>query len=373
MELGSMLVKVPESLVTFPHGAEIVVYNYLTRDAITCAPADIYWLTVAPKWTAIEDIVEAHPHIESQSLRNEIQSLVGAGMLLESGTPAAEMEAKFEESWELGRAAALFHFTALDNEFATPGASIQKQKERALVDPSPELFSRNSSTAIALPCIYSSKTEHLFDVMMKRRTNRRAKQDAISLQHLSECLYSGLGITGFVKTETGLLPLKMTPSGGARNPFEAYVWVQRVDGLNPGIYHYSALEHSLEVLESKTNQSPSQLLGGQDWTNDMPAIVFLMAELRRTTWKYNDPNAYRVVLIEAGHIAQNMMLTCTNNNLTACPTAALCHSKVSALLGLENITQTPIYALAIGKPDSNTDDIIDIKDIRDKKSSHRPH
>ena len=55
----------------------------------------------------------------------------------------------------------------------------------------------------------------------------------------------------------------------------------------------------------------------------MPAVIFLVAELRRTSWKDNDPNAYRVVLIEAGHIAQNMMLACANNNLTTCPTAAL--------------------------------------------------
>ena len=38
----------------------------------------------------------------------------------------------------------------------------------------------------------------------------------------------------------------MTPSGGARNPYEAYVYVRNVEQLAPGMYHYSAAENSLE-------------------------------------------------------------------------------------------------------------------------------
>ena len=88
-----MRVKVPQTIVTFPSGSDIVVYNYLTKDAVTCAPADTYWLTVAPNWTSIEDIVAAHPHIEAQSLQQEIQTLVDLGILLEEGTENAAEEA----------------------------------------------------------------------------------------------------------------------------------------------------------------------------------------------------------------------------------------------------------------------------------------
>ena len=66
----------------------------------------------------------------------------------------------------------------------------------------------------------------------------------------------------------------------------------------------------------------------------MPCIIFLVAYLERTMWKYSDSNAYRVVLIEAGHIGQNIMLAATQAGLSACPTAALAHSAIKDLLGL---------------------------------------
>lgn len=367
-----MRVKVPQTIVTFPSGSDIVVYNYLTKDAVTCAPADTYWLTVAPNWTSIEDIVAAHPHIEAQSLQQEIQTLVDLGILLEEGTENAAEEANYGQSWELGRAAGFFHFAVMDNEYADLSESVSRQKQRAVVDPSPDLFWRNSDKAIPLPECNRVESQPLFEVMLKRRTNRNVQRDSISLQQLSECLYAGLGVTGFVKTETCLLPLKMTPSGGARNPFEAFVWARDVCGVSSGVYHYSALDHSLEKLETDTNHLPMDLLKGQDWADNMPAVIFLVAALGRTTWKYNDPNAYRVVLIEAGHIAQNMMLACANNDLTACPTAALSHRQVSLLLGLSDITQTPVYALLVGKPGENIDTILE-PSIHDRRlADHHP-
>jgi nitroreductase len=68
-------------------------------------------------------------------------------------------------------------------------------------------------------------------------------------------------------------------------------------------------------------------------------------------------------LIEAGHIAQNIMLACTANELTACPTAALAHSKISELLGIKALTTTPLYALAIGKPGVNTDTYVSVESV----------
>lgn len=354
-----MRIKVPQTIVAFPRGGEIVVYNYLTRDAITCSPADMYWLTIAPAWTSVEDIIADHPHIEAQSLQREILSLIELGLLLEEGSANAIEEAGYGSSWELGRAAGFFHFSVLDNDYVDLSESVARQKQHALVEPSPDLFWRNSDKAIQLPKCKREESHSLFEVMLKRRTNRNARPDPISLMQLSECLYAGFGVTGFVKTETCLLPLKMTPSGGARNPFEAFIWVRNVHDVPPGVYHYSGLDHSLERMETDGDHLPVDLFKGQDWANSMPAIIFLVAALRRTTWKYNDPNAYRVVMIEAGHIAQNMMLACANNNLTACPTAALSHRHVSSLLGLSDITQTPIYAVLVGKPGENGDTILE--------------
>ena len=121
-----MRVKVPQTLVTFPREGEIIVYNYLTKTAIACAPSDIYWLTVAPDWTSIEEISASHPHIESKSLQEQIVRLVDLGILLGEDTPEAESESSYRQSWELGMAAGLFHFSVQDNEYAAPQAGVSK-------------------------------------------------------------------------------------------------------------------------------------------------------------------------------------------------------------------------------------------------------
>ena len=98
-------------------------------------------------------------------------------------------------------------------------------------------------------------------------------------------------------------------------------------GLEPGFYHYSACDHDLGGSKPTTAET-LELVGGQDWADEMPCLIILCAMLDRTMWKYDDANAYRVVLIEAGHIGQNIMLAATSIGLSACPTAALNHTTI---------------------------------------------
>jgi SagB-type dehydrogenase family enzyme len=215
-----------------------------------------------------------------------------------------------------------------------------------------DLFMRNAyfDSVVELPNALDASA--LLKLMAKRRSIRKAKHYAITLQHLSECLFAGLGITGETENCVGKLPLSMTPSGGARNPYEAYVFAKNVNGLQPGIYHYSAMEHSLGLLRWDESISISSLIGGQEWGDEMACLIVLCAHLDRTMWKYVDANAYRVVMIEAGHIGQNIMLAATNHGLSACPTAALSHAKLKSHLGISSLLQAPIYALSLSVPDT---------------------
>jgi SagB-type dehydrogenase family enzyme len=364
-----MRIKIANTVVVFPHGKSILVYNYLTKDAVSCAAENLYWLTSVSDWTLIDDVLAAHPNDNPEKIKDALQSFVEMGILITEESNEAKKEERLSKTWQLGSAAALFHFSVVDSEFVSADESLAIQKERTSLDPSPDLFVRNFKDPIYLNLNSALPDHSLMRVMKNRRSNRHVYRASIDLGQVSECLYSGLGITGFVKTETATLPLKMTPSGGARNPYEAYIWARNIEGLAEGIYHYSAFDHSLEKIETNDIRLPSVFLAGQDWADDMSAIVFLVADLKRTSWKYRDANAYRVVLIEAGHIAQNIMLTCTNYGLTACPTAALCHSEIANLLSLGDLTQTAVYALAIGKPKVSPDEYVSIEVVRNQYSS----
>src|SRR5690606_28661908 len=109
--------------------------------------------------------------------------------------------------------------------------SAAMQIDKAAHIPSPELFLRNPRNAPVIKLPARPVADPLFDVMSKRRTVRTAAEANISIEDLSSCLYAGMGITGWTRGTTGMLPLKMTPSGGARNPYEAFIVARNVGGL----------------------------------------------------------------------------------------------------------------------------------------------
>ncbi len=356
-----MRVKTASTLIAYPIDSQFAVFNYLTKSSVKCDAQDLRWLSVATDWTEIEQITQTCGFAAPVAVRTVIGNLIELGLLVEEGSPAAEEDTSYSSSWKLGRAAGFLHFLATDNPYVDNHTSIQGQIEKAKNEPPPPAFWSNSGEKIKLPLPDFSTNAQVYDVMRKRRTNRFGQAKPITLQQLSDCLKSGLGITAFVQTKASVLPLKMTPSGGARNPFEAFVLAKNVTGLAPGSYHYAAIDHTLAAVQRAPDYPFSELLAGQDWADSMPALIVLVASFERTGWKYQNPNSYRVVLIEAGHIAQNIMLAGTCHGLTVCPTAALADTKLKMQLALMEPVHAPIYALAIAHPGVDPDEVIPVE------------
>jgi SagB-type dehydrogenase family enzyme len=76
--------------------------------------------------------------------------------------------------------------------------------------------------------------------------------------------------------------------------------------------------------------------------------VFLTAVIERASVKYRHPRAYRVILMNAGHLGQTFALTATA--LGPFQTAAFHDSTAEDLLGIDGITEIPVYLLAAGIP-----------------------
>ncbi|QPC90231.1 SagB/ThcOx family dehydrogenase [Mesorhizobium sp. INR15] len=345
-----MKMRSSKTLVFYPGPQKVTACNFLTRSVFECSSEVVGLLASWDNWASTADIARAHGWSRSE-LRAVVPQLLEFSALVPAGSQLAEQEAQFSGQWNWGIPTALMHFCVQDAEFITIEQSEERQLERAGHTPQPDLLLKNSAGAIQLPNALDDN--ELLALMAQRRTNRTAGAPTITAKQLSDCLFAGLGITGETSNCVGALPLGMTPSGGARNPYEAYVVALAVEGLEPGVYHYSAADHDLGRIPANHLPRISELIGGQEWGDAMPCLILLCAKLDRTMWKYEDANAYRVVLIEAGHIGQNIMLAATGHGLSACPTAALCHSSIKRLLGLERLTDAPIYALTISTPEIN--------------------
>jgi SagB-type dehydrogenase family enzyme len=323
------------ALVFSLDGNSVVGFNFLQKSAFQGTGPLVDMLASEKDWSDAE--------------REGDQPFIDLGAMIEEMSEQASRELEYEEKWGWGLPAALFHFSVQGNSFQTLEQGEAKQLAKAESIGLPLLHTDNFSYPHVTPLAKPGGQSSLTSLMARRRSARETADAPIPLQAVSDILYSGMGITGFVKNAVATLPLSMTPSGGSRNPYEAYLIARKVDGLTPGIYHYSALEHSLGRLAAELPERLGDLIGAQDWANDMSCIIVLAAFFERTMWKYDDPNAYRVVLIEAGHIGQNMLLAATDAGLSACPTAALSHETLFDVLELPSqITCAPIYAIAVG-------------------------
>ncbi len=211
-------IRASNAVISVPKGENVLFYNFLTRTAAICSTDALYWLSCFPDWSDIGSVQAAHPHIEAQSLKGEILKLAELGLLNFEHSENAKQEEKYSKEWEWGLVAGLFHFSILNNTFATSSEGLQKQLQRAEEDPSPSLYWRNDPSAISLENGRSSSISHILQLMACRRTNRTAASQKIGLNQLGDCLFAGMGITAHVQTPTGLLPLGMTPSGGATGP-----------------------------------------------------------------------------------------------------------------------------------------------------------
>jgi SagB-type dehydrogenase family enzyme len=345
-----MRYRAAQTLVYSRADGDLLACNFLAKSVFGCDADLIAFLGGLTEWTELDDIAADMGGMAEAEVRATIDQLVAVAAILEEGSPLHRAEDEFRSGWSWGLPTAMMHFCVQDPDYMTLAESEAVQLAKAEAGALPELHTRNTGFNTVKPLPRARDGNGLIELMARRRTVRAPAEPTITLKQLSDCLFAGMGITGQTQNCVNRLPLGMTPSGGARNPYEAYVYARNVEGLAPGFYHYSALDHDLGLVE--TNQRPkiSELVGGQDWADEMPCVILLCAELGRTMWKYEDPNAYRVVLIEAGHIGQNIMLAATEHGLTACPTAALSHSIIRECLSLEGITNAPVYALTLCVP-----------------------
>ncbi|MBV7534729.1 putative peptide maturation dehydrogenase [Duganella sp. sic0402] len=155
-------------------------------------------------------------------------------------------------------------------------------------------------------------------------------------------------------TAPGALALKKTsPSGGSLHPMEAYILVQRVDGVSPGLYHYHPVRHVLQPLRTLDAEQAYKLafdaVANQHWFANAPMLVVMAARVERNFWKYRKhAKSYRALTLDAGHLSQTFYLLATEAGVSAFITAAINEIKVEQALGLDPLKHAVIAICGCG-------------------------
>jgi SagB-type dehydrogenase family enzyme len=129
---------------------------------------------------------------------------------------------------------------------------------------------------------------------------------------------------------------------------ETYLSIQNVASLAPGLYHFQPAEFALEKLrDGFAGKGVAEAALGQNFMARAGVVFIWSAILRRNFSKYGH-RGLRYVMMDAGHICQNLLLAAEGLALGACPVAAFYDDQLNMLLGLDGEEESVIYLAAVG-------------------------
>jgi SagB-type dehydrogenase family enzyme len=119
----------------------------------------------------------------------------------------------------------------------------------------------------------------------------------------------------------------------------------RIGGLESGIYHFNFDKFSLELL-LKANLKKHEHEIVSPFVDNPAGAIILTSVISRSEVKYGW-KSYPYSLIEAGHIGQNIALTCEKFGIGSCPVGGFVNDTVSELLDLTE-DEIPLYVIGFG-------------------------
>lgn len=200
-----------------------------------------------------------------------------------------------------------------------------------------------TDSQIDLPQPHFEGNMSVEEAIRMRRSIRDYQDEPLSLEHVSQLLWAGQGITEGFK--------RAAPSAGATYPLILYVVVgeEGVAGLAAGIYEYVPETHSLVLVKKGDfrNRIATACLG-QSFIEDAPISIVIAAEYERTTVRYGE-RGIRYVHMEAGHAGENIYLQAGASGLGTVVVGAFLDVDLAQVLSLPE-EQVPLYVMPVGYP-----------------------
>ncbi len=342
----------PHLVMYFQQG-RLVFENYITRRRFESTSSACMLLSYFNTWKTPSQVVRPLTGYTRKSVLETIQRLLDHGLLIREGSDEDTLERKFRKDWLWPLASRYYHFTTkIDESYATPDQIRQYYEKNLKGRRQPPIYKSYRGRPRVRLFAGSGVEAPLFSTLKHRKSVREFSGKPISFRQLSRIIYYTWGKISHYKTrEFGLLLHKTSPSAGARHPVETYAVVNNVEGIGPGLYHYSVRNHSLELLKAGDfRERCVEYSAGQTWTRNASALFIMTAVVARTSWKYRVPRAYRAFLLDVGHLSQSFLLVSTALGLGAFCIGIICDTLIEKELNIDGVTETPLFAVGVGQP-----------------------
>ncbi len=177
----------------------------------------------------------------------------------------------------------------------------------------------------------------LEQALAERRSVREFASRQLDFAQVGQLAWSGQGIT---EKEKGF---RTAPSAGALYPIELYF------ATHESLFVYHPQGHSLEeVLNKDIRARLAAAALNQRAVAGAGCDVIIAGSVKKLARKY-DKKARRYMLLEAGHIAQNIQLQAVSLGLASVPIGAFDISQVRKVCRLQKAFE-PLYIISVGYP-----------------------
>lgn len=194
--------------------------------------------------------------------------------------------------------------------------------------------------------ILSKKEVH--DCINDRESHRTYTDCLISIDELSYLLWATQGVKAI--RGDNYATSRTVPSAGARHPFETYLAVDRVEGLRKGIYRYLPLENQLLFIyeEKEITDKIEKGTLGQKFAASAPVNFIWTCTPYRGEWRY-DYRSHKVMLLDAGHVCQNLYTACEALGLGTCAIASYDQELMDQMTRVDGEDEFVVYMAPVGR------------------------
>ncbi|MBW7988979.1 MAG: SagB/ThcOx family dehydrogenase [Planctomycetes bacterium] len=178
-------------------------------------------------------------------------------------------------------------------------------------------------------------TVSLEEALAKRRSIRLFANKPLESEQISQLAWAGQGIT---EQQRGL---RTAPSAGETYPIELYFATEE------GLFVYRPAEHSLEQTSDKDIRGSLAVAASMQESVAMAGCDIIVAgSVRKLSTQFRN-KAKTYMLLEAGHIAQNILLQAACLDLGSVPIGGFTTKKVSRACRLPAGFE-PLYIICVG-------------------------
>lgn len=233
----------------------------------------------------------------------------------------------------------------LKNIFWMKGGRIESDQMKKIPPPPLQKPYPDDIPLIALinPEDFKIGKMSLIDVINKRRSRRKFTKELLNLEELSFLLWVTQGVQQIIGNNSATW--RTVPSGGSRHPFETYLYISLVEGIQPGLYRYLSIEHKLYRLRENLDQ-PFPI--DKTLVAKAPVVFIWTVIPYRTEWRYG-PICYKIIAQETGHICQNLYLACESIGAGCCAVGAFSQELMDEYINVDGKEEFAIYTARVGK------------------------